>query len=301
MRLPTAGSRRLCVILLILAVALLAAGCGSSKKSNGSTTAAAVPATLALSISESGTSAKFTAPASTKGGLVTVRLANNGKKPHGAQLERITGGHTVQDAIKATSGESNKTPEWIHAEGGIGAANPGETAAATMNLPAGKYAVVDFAGTQEGPNAGPPAIAQMTVTPGASGPLSATGTTITAAAPAKDRYKWEISGPLKAGANEITFASKGKDALHHVAVLRVTADVPLAKVVKDFQKENGPPPSYIDPSVQYATSVLDGGKSETTQLILTKPGKYIFVCHLTDHDGGKPHFAEGLITKVNVQ
>jgi hypothetical protein len=285
-----------------LVVALLpAAGCGSSKKSTTSTTATVAPATLALSISESGKTAKFTAPASTKGGLVTVRLTNNGKKLHGAQLFRITGGHTVQQAIQATSGESNKTPDWIRAQGGVGGASPGETQAATVNLPAGKYAVVDFAGAEEGPSSGPPAIAEMTVTSGTVGSLPATATTITATAPAKDKYKWQISGPLKSGSNAIRFASKGADALHHIVAVRLTAEVPVSTVLKDLEKENGPPPSYVDRSVNYSSSVLDGGKSETTQLILAKPGKYIFLCHLSDRDGGKPHFAEGLITKVNVQ
>jgi hypothetical protein len=290
---------RPCAAALIPVAALALAACGSSKKSK--TAAAPAPATLALSISESGKSAKFTAPASTKGGLVTVRLTNNGKKPHGAQLFRITGGHTVQDAINATSGESNKTPDWIRAEGGIGAAAPGQTQAATVNLPAGKYAVVDFAGAEEGPSSGPPTIGEMTVTSGTAGSLPATATTVTATAPGKDKYKWQISGPLKAGSDEITFASKGKDALHHVVAVRLTADVPVSTVLKDLEKENGPPPSYVDQSVNSSTSVLDGGKSETTQLILPKPGKYIFLCHLSDRDGGKPHFAEGLITKVNVQ
>src|SRR2546423_5590261 len=201
-QLPSAGFVRLWAAVLVPAL-LLAGGCGSSKKSTSSTAATTAPATLALSITESGKGAKFTAPASTKGGLVTVRLTNNGKKPHGAQLFRITGGHTVQDAINATAGESNKTPDWIRAEGGIGAAAPGQSQAATVNLPAGKYAVVDFAG-EEGPSSGPPTIGEMTVTSGTAGSLPATATTVTATAPAKDKYKWQISGPLKAGSDEIT-------------------------------------------------------------------------------------------------
>jgi hypothetical protein len=64
---------------------------------------------------------------------------------------------------------------------------------------------------------------------------------------------------------------------------------------------NGPPPSYIDPSAQDSTAVIDSGRALTTSLVLTKPGKYIFLCHLNDRDGGKPHFAEGLITTVNVR
>jgi hypothetical protein len=299
-QLPSAGSVRLWAAVLVPAL-LLAAGCGSSKKSTSSTSATSAPATLALSITESGKASKFTAPASTKGGLVTVRLTNDGKKLHGAQLFRITGGHTLQQAIQATAGESSKTPDWIRAQGGIGAAAPGQTQAATVSLPTGKYAVVDFAGAEEGPSSAPPAIAEMTVTPGTVGSLPATATTVTATAPAKDKYRWQISGPLKAGTNEITFASKGSDALHHIVAVRLTEDVPVSQVLKDLEKENAPPPNYVDKSVNSATAVLDGGKSEDTQLILPKSGKYIFLCHLTDRDGGKPHFAEGLITKVNVQ
>ena len=218
MQLPGAGSVRLWAAVLAPAL-LLAAGCGSSKKSTSSTAPTTTPATLALSISESGKTSKFSAPSSTKGGLVAVRLTNTGKKPHGAQLFRITGGHTIQQAIQATAGESNKTPDWIRAQGGIGATPPGQSQAATVNLPAGKYAVVDFGGAEEGPNSAPPAIAEVTVTPGAAGSLPATATTVTAIAPAKDKYKWQISGPLKAGTNDITFASKGPDALHHIVKL----------------------------------------------------------------------------------
>jgi uncharacterized cupredoxin-like copper-binding protein len=280
--------------------ALVVAGCGSSK-SKTSTSASAQPAaastTLALSISESGKTAKFAGPASVKGGLVTVQLTNTGKAPHGAQLIRVESPHTVEQALKILGGESHKSPGWIHGEGGVGGVEPGGTASATVNLPAGSYGVVDAAGAGE---RGPPAVAPLTVTPGAEGPLPATGTTITATAPSKDQYKWQISGPLKAGSNTITFASKGKRTVHELTVGRITANVPIARIVKDLQT-NGPPPSYVDQTAQYETAVLDSGKSENTQLTLTKPGTYVFFCHLRDRDGGKPHFTEGLITKVSVK
>jgi hypothetical protein len=289
-----AGGIRLAATGVAVA-AIVLAGCGSSKSKTASSATSSAPTTLALSISESGKTAKYSAPASIQGGLVTVKLTNNGKKLHGAQLIRITGRHTLAQAGAVLSSESHKIPNWIRLQGGVGGAPPGDTASATTNLPAGKYAIVDFTAEE-----GPPVFAAMTVTPGTAGTLPSTATTITAAAAGKDRYRWQIAGPLKAGANEIKFQSKGKNTLHHLVAVRITKDVPIAKLVKEMLS-NGPPPSYIDPSAQDSTAVIDSGRALTTSLVLTKPGKYIFLCHLNDRDGGKPHFAEGLITTVNVR
>jgi hypothetical protein len=286
----------------VIVIALSATGCGSSKSktATGTVTAKSAPSsTLALTISEVGRTSTYTAPTAIKGGLVSVQLTNSGKAPHGAQLIRLEGGHTILEAFQVLKPESHKTPSWIHAEGGVGGAPPGATGTATVDLPAGRYFVVDALGASSG-GPGPPAVAPLTVTPGSEGPLPSTGTTITAAAPSKDHYKWQVSGALKTGSNEITFVSKGKQTLHELSVGRITADVPVARLVKDLQS-NGPPPSYVDQSVQFETSVLDSGKSENTQLILTKPGTYVFFCHLRDRDGGKSHLAEGLITTVRVQ
>jgi hypothetical protein len=287
----------------VLVLALTTAGCGSSKSktsTSGSAGTAAAPTTFALSISEAGNAAKFAGPASVKGGLVTVQLTNTGKSLHGAQLIRILNNHTIVEAVKSIASESHKVPNWLRAEGGVGAAAPGTSASATVSLPAGSYAVVDFAGAQEG-HGGPPAVAPLAVTPGQGGILPTTGTTITAAAPSKDHYKWEISGPLKVGANAVTFVSKGRSTLHELGAVRITGNESTAQLVKALES-HGPPPSYVDPQARDQTAVLDGeGKALTTQLTLSKPGTYVFFCHLSDRNGGKPHFAEGLITTVKVQ
>jgi hypothetical protein len=283
---------------VILTLALTIAGCGGSSKKKASTAAVPASTTLALSISESGKTSKYTAPASVTGGLVTVQLTNTGKAPHGAQLLRLEGGHTIEQALRVLRSEGRqKIPDWLHGEGGVGGAPPGGTASAQVNLPAGSYAVVDVGGAGEG---GPPTVTQLTVTPGTEGRLPATGTTITAAAPSKDHYKWQIAGSLTTGSNQITFVSKGRRTFHELTAGRITANVPIARLIKDLQS-NGPPPSYVDQTAQYETTVLDGGKSENTPLILAKPGTYVLFCHLRDRDGGKPHFAEGLITTVTVK
>jgi hypothetical protein len=253
---------------------------------------------MALTLSEAGNTASFAGPSSISGGLVTLQVKNTGKAPHSAQLIRIEGNHTVQEALAALGSESHKTPAWLRAEGGVGQVAPSATASSTMILQAGSYAAVDVIAAMEGK--GPPIVHPFSVSAGNYGVLPATPTTITAANPSKDHYKWEISGPLKSGANVITFASKGQTALHELTAVRITSNQSIPTLVNALE-HNGPPPSYIDTSTLQQTSVLDGGKSLTTQLTFSKPGTYVFFCHLTDRDGGKPHFAEGLITTVKVE
>lgn len=275
----------LCSALALLVAAGAVAGCG--KKSSKA-------ATLDISVAESGKTAKYTVPSSAKGGLVKVTLTDHGKAPHGGQLVRIEGDHTAQQAVKIISGNNEKTPGWIRGEGGPGTAAPGQSADATVKLPAGKYLVGDFNG--EG---GKPGYAQFTVTSGKSGKLPSTQTTVTAANPSKDHYKWQISGTLKPGTQNLTFDSKGKESIHLLAAFAVRGN-PSKKVLIKALKSNGKPPAFVlgPPAV---TSVLDGGKSEVTSFSLQKPGKYVLFCPLPDRDGGKPHFEEGLLTTVTVK
>jgi hypothetical protein len=55
----------------------------------------------------------------------------------------------------------------------------------------------------------------------------------------------------------------------------------------------------VDQASRVDTAALDGGKSLTTALTLT-PGQYVVFCPLTDRDGGKPHFLEGMLKKVTI-
>jgi hypothetical protein len=283
-------------VLLAAAAASLGglAACGSSDKKSSS----AKPTALALSISESGKKASFKAPATVKGGLTRITLKNAGKQPHSAQLVQTTGGHAPEDALKTLGSNSNKIPDWIRLIGGLGTVAPGQSASAVLNVPAGKYALVDTTGEQSG--GGRPATKVMTVSAGKQGSLPSTSATITGANPSKDRYKWQISGALKTGQNNVTFASKGKEAVHFVGVVRYTGNHSEQELIKAL-KTNGPPPKYADQATFYNTALDDGGRTQTTPLTIKKPGKYLMFCPLTDRDGGKEHFEEGMLTTVNVK
>jgi hypothetical protein len=273
-------------VLALLATSVAVAGCGGSS--------ATKPTTLSLSIGEQGKTAKFTVPASAKGGLTRVVLRNSGTAPHAAQLVLVTGGHTVPEAVKQIAGNSNKTPNWLRAEGGVGSTPAGQTGTATVNLPKGSYAVIDVASLQGG---GPPAYRKTTLSAGKSGKIPKYSAHIIGSQTGKDKYDWRISG-LKTGTHPLEFTSKGKSAIHLFTAFKVKGNPTLDTIKKDLQS-NGPPPGYVDQSSQVQSAALDGGKSVATSLTLTS-GAYVFFCPLTDRDGGKPHFLEGMLKKVNI-
>jgi hypothetical protein len=292
------GSRWFAVAALALVAALAVSACGKSKKK--STAKAPGANTLSLTISEAGKTAKYGGvPATVKGGLVTVSLNNSGKAPHQAQLAMI-GSHTPQEVFKIVSASGNvKVPAWLRAEGGPGPTPPGKSGTATVNLQPGKYMVFD---PPEGPGGGgPPAFSLFTVTAGSRGSLPSTPTTVTANEVGKDKYRWDISGTtLKTGLQDVTFVSKGKTALHLLGAFRVTGNPSKAEILKAL-KSNGKPPAFVDQSSFYTGTVLDGGKSQTQELALNKPGTWVLFCPLDDRDGGKSHFEEGLLKTVTVK
>jgi len=297
--------------LTALAVgAVLATGlaaCGSDDDGSGSDKAAtpAKPTTLAITTSDSGKRFAMQAPSSIKGGLVELRFTNSSKAPHEAQLVRVDGDHSAKELLDAVDTGDNpaKIPDWVHGEGGVSTTAPGASKTATSNLPAGTYYVID---TETGDNDNAPApsrrgaIAKLTVTSGEDGTLPTSAGTIKVVDDGKDHYKFESSG-LTSGTNTVTFenASKGDESLHHVVAFPITKGKTIADVRKAFTARNpsGPPP--LDFSAFTGTTVLDAGRSLVTTMTF-KPGSYALLCFLNDRDDTKPHFMEGLLTKVDI-
>ncbi len=274
-----------CLVLALLAFFSLAvAACGGGGGETGTK--------LSVTVADAGKTVKYTVPRSTAGGLVTVELTNRAKAPHGAQLVRLEGNHTATQALAVIQGNSNRTPDWLRAEGGVGTVPPGQSQSATVNLPPGRYTVVDAGPGSSG------AHADLRVTSGKAGSLPSAPASVVAAEAGRDRYRWDVSG-LKAGQNRLVFKSEGKEALHLAIAVRIKGNPSLARIEKDLAS-NGPPPSYADLQSAETTAVLDGGKSEVTTLTLPK-GQYVLFCPLADRDGGKPHSSEGLLKKVTIR
>lgn len=284
----TRASLLFALLVAAVAASIGASGCGS----DDDVTATA----LNMSIAEEGKTASFTVPKSTKGGLVTLTLTNEGKAPHGAQLVRYEDGHSAEEVLKEISGESEKTPDWIRGEGGIGAVAPGKTGKATLNLEAGNFLVTDAASF-----GGKPATAELEVTDGDEGDLPETPATISAEEDGDDEFAWGIDG-LAAGNNKITFDSEGDDTIHLVIAAPVKGKAPPVDQIKqELANENGPPPKWLDFEAAQSTAVLDSGKSQTLEMEL-EAGEYVIFCPLKDRDGkGKSHDQEGLLTVETVK
>ena len=275
-------------MLALIAAGVAVAGCGGSSPGK--------PRNLSFTITEVGKAARFTVPATGKGGLTQVVLVNSGRAPHSAQLVLVARGHTPAEAVKQLASNSNTTPTWVRAEGGVGTTPGGQTGTTIVNLPRGNYAIVDTTNLRGG---GPPAYAEMKLARGKAGKVPRYAGHITAVAKGKDKYAWRITG-LKVGTNPVDFVSKGKGSIHLVLAFKLkgTANPSLAAIKKALQS-NGPPPSYVDQTSQVDTAAVDGGKSIATSLTFTS-GRYVFICPLRDRTGGKPHFLEGMLRKVRI-
>jgi uncharacterized cupredoxin-like copper-binding protein len=274
-------------------VPLSLAACGKKDESSKATT-------LSITTTDLGKKKfRMEAPKSIKGGVVEVNFRNAGKVGHEAQLIRMDGGHTVNEALKIIGVNKPVIPDWLHAEGGVRARPPGASGTATVKLTPGNYAVIDT----ESDNGPPPALygakASFRVTGDNGGKIEGTDTKIEAKDKGKDKFEWVVSN-LKPGTSELTFDNTSKE-IHLMFAAPIRGNATLADVKKSLSEEkpSGPPP--IDFNKATGTNVLDGKKKEKTQVRFSK-GRYALVCFLTDRDGkGKPHYQEGMLKEVDVK
>ncbi len=291
-----------CGVTAALAALPLALGaCGDD---DSATSADAKPVTLAITTSDAGAQ-KFrtAAPSSIEGGLVKLVFKNAGQDPHEAQLVRIDGGHSAQEALKAFAAEDGPIPEWLHFSGGAGTTGPGRSVTTSLLLTPGSYAMLDNADFMGPPNSSRGAIATFEVTKGSDGELPDDSTaqiTATENEQGTPDYGFEAEG-LKVGPNRLRFENKG-DELHHVVLFPIVADKTLKDVERALASDrpSGPPP--VDFSKSASTAAIDGESAQVTDLVLRAPGRYALVCFISDPDGkGKPHFQRGMIKEVMVR
>jgi hypothetical protein len=276
----------LLVFVLVLASAV-AVGCGSSKKKKKKSGTTA-PVSVVIEQTGSKKDAKLKAPASVKAGLATVTLKNSSQADGNAQLVRVEGNHSTEEALKAGNSWGEKgtpLPDWIKLEGGIGMVRPGQTQAVTQSLPAGKYVALNI-------DSG--SYADMKVTGSGSGSAPSEAASIDAV-----DYSFTATG-LEQGKQKVMFENKGKQP-HFVVAAPINPGKTIEDAKKAAQEEesSGPPP--FDEKSSFSTAIIEGGSKQVVDVDFKKPGKWVALCFIPDRQGGPPHVAKGMVSEITVK
>lgn len=269
---------------LLLAIALLAAlslaACGSDDSSGK----------LSFTLGGDGKSAKFSGPESAESGETEVTFENKTGDEAEMQLLRVDGDHSAEDVAKALQEASSGKPfpDWFFAGGGVPAIGPGESKTVTQVLEPGTYYTANLEG-------GPPDAASMLaidVTGEESEEELEADATIKAF-----EYSFEEEG-LQPGVNEVSFQNAGAQP-HHLIVAPIEGDATIEEVEQGFASKGGKPP-VEEEGIQSATAVLEGGESQLTEIDL-EPGRYAFLCFISDRQGGPPHVTKGMVKEVEIE
>ena len=247
------------------------------------TTAARRPK-LTITVDDTGPEQfRYRAPPTVRGGLVEISLHNRGDVPHKAQLWRIFGNHTVEEALRVR----HPQPDWLRTAGGVSLTAPGTASRTLQSLPAGTYYVAGTGGE-------PGKVATFTVTGPAQAPRPPR-------APARIEaidFSFRASG-LRAGRNSVDFDNTGHEPHHaFLAPMRTGADIADVKRFFNTRSSTGPPP--VDGEGTRETVVIEGGDRQVTQLDLTA-GRYALICFVRNRRGGPPHIELGMINEVRVR
>jgi hypothetical protein len=287
---PTTKPSRPALALLAIASVGLAA-CGDD---DGNKQAQATPKKVTVTATEAGKRSRLSVPKSARAGLVTIELTNAGKAYHEAQLIRLDAGHTPEEALKVIAAEGAPSPGWIHAAGGTGPAPPGGSSSATQRLLPGHYIVYDapFQNQGKGLKFG---VASFEV----EGEADGGGLPSKPAKVEAYEYGFRASG-LKTGKNTIEFSNTGREP-HHLIATPYKPGATLAAVRKAFRRgQRGAEPPLDFENTSY-TARIEGGTKQITELDLDQPGKYALLCFVSDHRGGPPHVAQGMIAEATVR
>ncbi len=278
--------RALTALAAVLALALFA-GCGDDDDGDSGGDAGSAPQKVEIGVSDAGGSVAFKAPKQIDAGVSELTLSNDSKKPQDMQLIFVEGDHSEQEVVKAYAevGQGgNPIPDWFIAGGGTPTVGPGKSTSVVQVLEPGTY--YGFTSSDDSHTSfevtGDAADAEL---PEGEGTVSAF------------EYGFKAEG-LKAGANRIRFDNTGAQP-HHVIAFPILGDAKIEDVQTFFKTEKGKPPVAFEQ--ESSTAVIEGGTGQLVDLELKKPGRYAFVCFISDRQGGPPHALKGMVSEVEVE
>lgn len=228
-----------------------------------------------------------TAPA----GLVALRLVNAGREIHMMGIARLDSGKTLGDLVQAMQGDA--PIHWFLELGGPGAVSPGDSVTAYLVLEPGTYSMIcwwpDSTGKEH---------AQL----GMMSTLTVTGQDAGApAVPAPDvhvretDYHVAMPDTLRAGRHVFRVDNDGPHS-HDLAILRVLP----GRTDQQVEAWLGKPTMHDAPAEAFGGTVGQERWHQVTFAADLPPGRYLFLCMMTDATSPAPHFRRGMVTTVTV-
>lgn len=281
---------------LALPVFLLAA-CASGEKSpqpaSDSAAAQAAPATPP-EVTIVARDFAYQAPDTIAGGMVTLKLVNEGTTYHHVQLIRLLDGKTIADLTEGLKQMKSgmAPPPWMEDVVGPNTPEPGGESRLIRDLSPGNYAILCFIDTPDHvPHMMKGMLKGLTVT---------TPVTATVAAPASDvtiqmtDYDWTLSTPLTSGKHVIRMENLAQQS-HEMFILKLDDGKTKDDLVKWGMTYDGPVPG----KAMGGTSAQHSGEVAYLPVDLTA-GNYLLVCFVPDAKDGKPHLQHGMIKEFTV-
>lgn len=234
----------------------------------------------------------FSGPDSIAPGMTRVSLVNTGSEPHHVILGRFDAGKTMADLQAFMEANPNADPDFITWQGGVGVIMPGDTAAATSDLPAGQYAMFCFVPSADGV----PHLAKGMVRP-----LIVAGEPVGAEAPAFDATielnEFGFVVPeLTAGTHTFRVTNTGQQT-HEIEIVRLDDGATMEQYMAAVQPGATTPPPGRPVG---GNGAISPGLSNYLTVDLA-PGRYLLLCWVPDPADGAPHVMKGMVQEVEIR
>jgi uncharacterized cupredoxin-like copper-binding protein len=283
---------------LAASMALINAACTvdrAADESRGTREAfARAPAAAPNLVTVTATEYAFAAPATIPAGLTTVRLVNQGREMHHAQLVRLAQGHTAADLVQLASHEGEPMPAWATFVGGPNAHAPGAFSESTVMMEPGEYALVCFIPSPDGvPHIAKGMVKPLTVTEAAASEarMGAADVRMTLT-----DYAFGIEPEITAGRHTVQVTNTAAQPHEFVLMRLAPGKTPQDMLAWMQAGMQGQPPAMPIGG----TSFLSAGESNQISMDFT-PGEYALFCFVPDARDGAPHVAHGMVRQITVR
>ena len=233
----------------------------------------------------------FELPDTIAGGLVTLRMVNDGPDLHHVYVVKLEDGHTATELLQSM-GSHAPPPAWARELGGPNAVVPGDTSDVTVDLPAGNYAFICVIPANDGvPH----------VMKGMFKPVVVTAPAAPAAPPRHDAtmllddYSFGLDRVISAGRRTVRVVNEAEQA-HEVLFVQLAPGKTGHDVLAWLESPKGPPPGRpVGGTVGMEQGVVNYVTADFA------PGEYALICLIPDAKDGRPHFMHGMMQHVTVQ